>query len=195
MGAALVGRREYRSRVQATYAPGDWDGLTVRAAWGPSCDGAGVDLEVQASASSVGLLHDVEVMIESQWERSTDRGCRRREQRWSARDARAAALSYDGRETGQRFAQPGDPCASRRLAAISCREPTGTSETEPRTSRWCTPNDVARLMHTRSTEARDRPGRTVALTYGLFGHDFEKGVVFRARLRGLWICSERRVRL
>ena len=53
---ALVGVERYRSRIQATFAPADWGGLTVRAAWSPSCNGAGVDLEVQASATSVGLL-------------------------------------------------------------------------------------------------------------------------------------------
>ena len=49
--ATLVGVEQYRSRIQATFAPADWGGLIVRAAWSPSCEGAGVDLEVQASAS------------------------------------------------------------------------------------------------------------------------------------------------
>ena len=67
--ATLVSVERYRARVQATFAPPGWGGLTVRAAWSPSCGGAGVDLEVQASASSVGLLRDVEVIVQSHGER------------------------------------------------------------------------------------------------------------------------------
>ena len=61
--ATLVSVERYRARVQAMFAPPGWGGLVVRAAWGPSCGGAGVDLEVQASATSVGLLSAVEVVI------------------------------------------------------------------------------------------------------------------------------------
>ena len=90
----------YRARVQATFAPPGWGGLTVRAAWSPSCGGAGVDMEVQASASSVGELRAVELIVQSWWGPAKltqhDPGMNRRVQ---PRDARSAALSYDGRET------------------------------------------------------------------------------------------------
>jgi hypothetical protein len=186
-GTTLVGVDRYRSRIQATYAPGDWGGLTVRAAWSPSCNGAGVDLEVQASASSVGLLHDIEVMVESRWERSAARAAETR-RLVLPRDARAAALSYDGREPA------GDLRSlvtlalsdSPRFHAVS---PPGPAD---RLSylEMVAPNDVARLVHTRLNLGQSPSAETIGLTYGLFGHEFEKGVVFRARLRGCWVRSE-----
>ena len=114
----LLSVERYRTRVQATFAPRGWGELIVRAAWSPSCGGAGVDLEVQASASSVGLLRDVEVMVQSHWERrdsletSTDLG-----RRVLPRDARAAALSYDCRES------PGDLCRLVTLALTNSPRP------------------------------------------------------------------------
>jgi hypothetical protein len=52
------------------------------------------------------------------------------------------------------------------------------------------PNDVARLIQIKSAKPEEGPGETLALRYGLFGHDIEKGVVFRARLRGYWARSD-----
>ena len=65
--ATLVNVERYRASVQATFAPKGWGGLTVRAAWSPSSGGGAIDLEVQASASSVGVLRDVEVIVQSLW--------------------------------------------------------------------------------------------------------------------------------
>jgi hypothetical protein len=154
-GTTLVGVERYRSRIQATYAPGDWGGLTVRAAWSPSCKGAGVDLEVQASASSVNLLHDVEVMVQSRWERS-DGAAATTERRVLPRDARAAAFSYDGREPA------GDLRSlvtlalsdSPRFHAVS---PPGLADGLSYLE-MVAPNDVARLVMTLSSESRSGMG-------------------------------------
>jgi hypothetical protein len=186
-GTTLVGVERYRSRIQATYAPRDWGGLTVRAAWSPACNGAGVDLEVQASASSVGLLHDVEVMVQSRSERS-DGAAARTERRVLPRDARAAAFSYDGRESA------GDlrslvTLALSDLPRFHAVSPPGLADGRSYLE-MVAPNDVARLVMTLSSESRSPLALPVAHTYGLFGHEFEKGVVFRARLRGCWIRSE-----
>ncbi len=53
---ALVDVERRRSSVLATFRPPGWHDLTVRAAWSPACEGIGVDLEVQATAFSVGWL-------------------------------------------------------------------------------------------------------------------------------------------
>ena len=186
-GTTLVGVERYRSRIQATYAPRDWGGLTVRAAWSPACNGAGVDLEVQASASSVGLLHDVEVMVQSRWERS-DGAAATTERRVLPRDARATAFSYDGREPA------GD---LRSLVTLALTDtPRFHVAALPEAAHGFSylemvpPNDVARLVRTGFDNVPRTLVEPVALTYGLFGHDFEKGVVFRARLRGCWIRAE-----
>ena len=186
-----MGVERYRARVQATFAPRGWGGLIVRAAWSPSCGGAGVDLEVQASASSVGLLFglDVEVIVQSRWRRR-DRGepPPTLGRRVLPRDARSAALSYDGRESAadlrtlvtlaltdlprlQVFALPG-------------------AEDGPSYMEMVPPNDVARLIRVGPSDPELSPIETLAAQYALFGHDFEKGVVFRARLRGYWASSE-----
>jgi hypothetical protein len=190
--ATLVGVERYRSRIQATFAPADWGGLTVRAAWSPSCGGTGVDLEVQASASSVGLLHDVEVIVQSRWQRSDMPAMAVTERRVLARDARAAVLSYDGRETA------GD---LRSLATLPMMDsprfhtvPSRGQEDELSYVEMVSPDDVARFMWLASIESRSPAAETLAFTYGLFGHDFEKGVVFRARLRGCWVNAMMRTR-
>jgi hypothetical protein len=188
--ATLVGVERYRSRVQATFAPPGWDGFTVRAAWSPSCEGAGVDLEVQASATTVGVLRDVEVMVQSQWELaggwepSTAMG------RWVVpRDARSAAFSYDGREAAADL---------RSLTTFPIREGSRTDIfTPPGVARgvyyveMVQPNDAARQIRMEPSQPELPLLESLILRYGLFGHDFEKGVVFRARMRACWVTSEK----
>src|SRR3954447_6915268 len=85
-----------RSRIEATYTPADWGGLSVRASWSPTFEAQGVDLEIQISASSVGELRAVEVIVAS---RFTERGNPAREPAalWvQARDPRSAVLCFDG---------------------------------------------------------------------------------------------------
>ena len=187
--ATLVNIERYRSRVQATFAPRGWGELTVRAAWSPSCGGAGVDLEIQASALSVGLLRDVEIMVQSQWqhrhslETSTELGCV-----ILPRDARAAALSSDGRETA------GDVSSVVTLAPTNSPRPNvftpAGTEDDLSYIEMVPPNDVARQIQLEPAYPTLPYLDSRAFQYGLFGHDFEKGVVFRARLRGFWADSK-----
>ena len=163
--------------------------MIVRAAWSPSYGGAGVDLEVQASATSVGLLHDVEVIVQSRWQRADmPATVAPTERRVLPRDARSAAFSYDGRESAADL---------RRLVTLAMTDsPRIHSVSLPGAGdelayvEMVSADDVARLMRLESIESRLPAPETMAFSYGLFGHDFEKGVVFRARLRGCWIGAE-----
>lgn len=187
--ASLLGVERYRSRIQATYAPAGWDELRVRAAWSPSCDGSGVDLEIQASATSVGLLHDVEVLVQSQWGIADPRALSSpSERRVLPRDVRSAALSYDGRETVSDL---------RRLVTLALSDqPRFQTVSTPGIAggliylEMVSPNDVARLIRAVRADSESPTAQPLELTYGLFGYEFEKGVVFRARLRGRWIRSQ-----
>jgi hypothetical protein len=187
--ATLVNVERYRSRVQATFAPAGWGGLIVRAAWSPSCGGTGVDLEVQASATSVGLLRHVEVMVQSQWWCWGASDPRAVLGRWvRPRDPRSAALSYDGREGA-------DDLHSLTTLPISER-PQIRVFTPPEVAagihyvEMVQPNDAARFIQMEPSEPELPLLCTLFLRYGLFGHDFEKGVVFRARLRACWVTSD-----
>jgi hypothetical protein len=187
--STLLSVERYRARVQATYAPRFWGGVIVRAAWSPSCSGAGVDLEVQASASSVGVLRKVEVMVQSQWQRrnslelSTALG-----RDVLPRDTRSGALSYDGRERADDLP---------RLVTLAVADsPKPNFFTPPGCKDGLTyiemfqPNDVARQIRLEPSEPQLPLLDSLAFRYGIFGHDFEKGVVFRARMRGYWAVAE-----
>jgi hypothetical protein len=190
---ALIKVERYRSRVQATFVPSGWGGLTVRAAWSPTCGGAGIDLEVQASATSVGLLRDVEVMVQSRWERAGARDPSTAMSRWiTPRDARSATLSYDGREAAADL---------RRLTTLPIREGSRTGIfTPPGVAQsayyieMVQPNDVARQIRVEPSEPELSDLKSLILRYALFGHDIEKGVVFRARMRACWVTSDKYAR-
>ena len=161
--------------------------LDVRAAWSPSCDGAGVDLEVQASASSVGLLRDVEVMVQSQWWRPAGEPAYR--QMASLGDAArrpSAALSYDGRETARdltrlttlRLAGRRRPDRLRRHRAA---RPASTYV------EMVQPNDVARQIRLESAEPKSPlPGYAGPAVRALRARLRERGRLSRpaARLAG-----------
>jgi hypothetical protein len=182
----MVNVERYRARVQATFAPPGWGGLTVRAAWSPSCGGAGVDLEVQASASSVGELRDVELVVQSWWGPAgltePDPGMNR----WvHPRDAHSAALSYDGRETDLSLKS----LTTASLSGVDRPKvfvPPG-SEAGLFYLEMVQPNDVARQIRMAPSAALGSSLETLAVQYALFGHDIEKGVIFRARLRACWL--------
>jgi hypothetical protein len=180
-GATLVGFERRNHRVEATYAPLGWGGLCVRAAWSPVGADA-VDLEIQAHALSVGQLKAVEVKLVSQFAEPEPTSAP--VLRWvEPRDARSAALSYDGREPELRGLTTLPP----REAAFHSPRLTMPSEADA----WL----YAEMVHPDDLSRRIREGgRTLALAhttrYGLFGHDLEKGVVLRSRMRGLWLRSE-----
>ena len=116
----------------------------------------------------------------------------RRRRTWAdavlPRDARAAALSFDGRES------PGDLCSLVTLAATNSPRPhiftpSGTEDGLAYIE-MVHPNDVARQIQLEPAYPTLPYLDLLAFQYGLFGHDFEKGVVFRARLRGYWASSK-----
>jgi hypothetical protein len=182
-GATLVGFELRGRRIEATYAPLGWGALFVRAGW--SCEHHdAVDLEIQVHALSVGQLKALEVKVVSQLTQPPESRAYAPLFRWvEPRDAHAASLSYDGREPDLRG-----------LTTLAPRESAFHSP------RLVSPDEAggwlyAEMVHPDDVSRRIREGgRTLALAlttrYGLFGHDIEKGVVLRARLRGLWLRSE-----
>jgi len=172
-GATLLGHECRLGRVEATYAPLGWGALRVRAAWSPSADD-GIELEVQVSARSVGRLHAVEVMVVSGMWYEPEKASRFVE----PRDARSAALSYDGREPGLgglTTLPPRDACPNLRRF--------GTSVGPPYYAEFIHSRDVSRRITRGGSAAR-------ATRLALFGHDLERGVVLRARVRGHWLGDE-----
>ena len=170
-GATLVGSECRLGRVEATYAPSGWAELTVRAAWSPHGDD-GIDLEVQVATTSVGQLRRVEVLVQSGPPDPAPIGF------IEPRDARSAGLSYDGRE----------PDVSGLTTLPPRRFPPLLARIEGRgPSAW-----YAEFVHPQDATRRLSLGLAPAhaTRYGLFGYDLEKGVVLRARLRGLWLPGE-----
>jgi hypothetical protein len=190
-GKALIAVEAFRSRVEATFAPAGWAGLIVRAAWSPSAGDNGVDLDIQVSASSVDELRAVEVFVGTRWfaPLNTANTANESEASWVyCRDPDAAGLSYDGREPAGEL---------RSLTTLPVPLP-GESVFEPVIAAACRPeiegcyiemvraHDAARRI-IRGPRTIASPLRSGAATrYGLFGHDLEKGVIVRGRLRGLW---------
>jgi hypothetical protein len=167
-------------RVEATYALPDWGATTVQATW-ISASADTVDLHIEVITQSVDLLRKLEVELLSCWPHAGSPPPR--PLRWvEPRDARSAGLSYDGRESDLH----------------------GLTTLPPRESTFLTPRIVpderrdgwtyVEMIHPDDVTRRIREGgRTLATAkttrYGVFGYDLEKGVVLRARLRGIWIHS------
>lgn len=171
---SLVNVEQRLGRIEATYAPRDWDDLTLRASWSsPSVDV--IDLEVQVSTRSVGRLHSVEARILSTLTPPPGPGVYRSVE---PRDPRSAGLTYDGRETDLSELSTGPP------------SPIRTPWLAPRSGRegWT----YVELVHPDDASRRLFEGRLPFPTcrYGLFGFDLERGVVLRARLRGVWLRKE-----
>jgi hypothetical protein len=188
--ANLVSFELHRARAVAIYAPAGWGGVSVRAAWGTGAMPNAIDLEIQVTASSVGQLPNLEVLLESRSYCQPAGGDNMTPPALfvEPRDVRSAALSYDGRE---------DDLAVGRLTTLPVPD-SGRAPFPPRilssqgTPGWrsyiemAQPDDVAR----RITSAVSPTEPMLFTRYALFGHDLERGVVLRARLRGLWLAGE-----
>ncbi len=190
-GSSLVSLEHHRGRVQATFVPRAWHGLTVRATWEPTPHEDGFDLEVQASVTSPGVLRRVEVVIASSWSGATGDRPPAVAYRVEPRDVHAAALSYDGRE-------PPGVLHSLTTLPIPSDFPDTPSphihrEPRPPRNRWyiemVQPNDCARRIVGEGSAGADTVAGGLSIRHGLFGHDLEKGVVLRGRIRGIWIDS------
>ena len=174
----LIGVELLHSRLLASFAPQGWHGLTVRAAWGPSPQGDGLDLEIQASTSTVGELRRLEILVESTPIDTPDI----RSTTVEPRDRVAALLSYDGRERAeilQRLTTTPIPRSDAHpFGPLAVPLGTSCSYLE-----MVHPYDVSRRVVETLND-----GSTIAATrYALFGYDLEKGVVLRGRLRGVWM--------
>jgi hypothetical protein len=180
---ALVGIELLHERVVATYAPQDWNGLTVRAAWGPSLQGDGLDLEIQAATSTVGELKKLEILVASTWADASRPNATRVE----PRDRRSALLSYDGRESAetlQRLTTTPVPSAGAPAFPPVAVPPevVGGASTY---LELVHPYDAARRLV--ETVEQDGGSTIASVRYALFGYDLEKGVILRGRLRGVWL--------
>ena len=178
-GTSLAEAEVVQGRLEATYAPDGWGGLRVRAGWRPRDDGS-LDLETQATASSVGELRAFEVYIAS---RFVDDGGSRPRVWVEPRDARSAGLTYDGREASARgwtTFPPLEPAG--RLAPRVLPSPW---EQDSRYVEVAHPDDVAR----RVVFSARMNSLGHATRYAFFGHDLERGVVLRGRLRALWLTG------
>jgi hypothetical protein len=183
--SALVGVELLHSRVLATYAPAGWNGLTVRAAWGPSPDGDGVDLEVQASTTTVGELRRLEILVRSSWADGPAGPAT-----IEPRDRPSALLSYDGREEDDLLyrATTAPVPAPGSAAFAPLFVPSHSTGITPAYVEMVHPNDASRRLVELVVRPDGRP--TIASArYALFGHDLEKGVVLRGRFRGVWLAE------
>jgi len=188
-GKSLVRVERLAHRVEATYAASRWGGLEVRASWSPTARHDGIDLEVQVLASSVGELRGLETFVFS---RITAPGASTGEPDpiWvRPRDSRSAGFSYDGRM----------PAADlRRLTTLPLLDSLAPGLSQVATLgplrdsggrylEMAHPHDVARRIFWGQGQPDSASAGQLQIRYGLFGHDLEKGVIIRARIRGLWI--------
>ena len=182
-GASLAGYERRHDRIEATYTPAGWADLIVRIAWSPR-RADGLDMEVQLQALSVGRLRSVEVMVRSRFgavDVGPNPGPIGRSLAVEPRDRRSAGFSYDGREPDldalTTLPLPTSPRASIVLGPVRKGQASRYVE-------LVHPQDEARRLRESGPDGE-------AFRHGLFGHDLEKGVVLRARLRGLWLPSNR----
>ncbi len=189
---SLVQFELHRGTVRATFAPTGWGGLTALACWRPTVIGEGIDLEIQLSAATVGELDLVVVNIESRHGDLTA-------------GLRMPPTFADGRDT---LVTPEDVGQPERSAPLT--HPLGRAPTPQETQRplpgprvlnptgtpagWfyvemARPSDMASPAEGASGQGESKTGLPGSTRYSLLGHDLEKGVILRARVRGCWINS------
>jgi hypothetical protein len=191
---SLIGVELSGSSVQATYAPPGWAGLQVRASWTPAVQQGGLDFEVQMLTPSVGELRSVEIHVGSTlFDPGTEPNATPSMASWvTPREARSAALSYDGRESPSDLRYlttlPVPDSADAAFAPVSLASPW--PDQSGCYLEMVHPHDISRRIVQTGSREPHFPGSVLGVRYGLFGHDLEKGVIVRGRLRGLWISPE-----
>jgi len=188
----LVLFEQHHGSVRATFAPPGWGGLTVRAGWHPTAAGEGIDLEIQLSATTVGELDSVEVSVVS---RHGDATGGRLVQPVGVLDEDDILLAP---EAAGQPARPGlhTPAATAAHLPPEPRRPlTGPRVLTPAGTppgwfyvEMARPGDVA-SRNAGDSRDESRTELPTSTRYALFGHDLEKGVILRARVRGYWINS------
>jgi hypothetical protein len=158
-------------RTTASYAPPAWGSLRLTATW-THTDPATIDLDLEVQTRDFERLRGFEWIILSRLGDDPPPGAHRSV---SPRDPRSAGYSYDGRDPNLNAlvtGPPGEPIGPW-LAPQSGRD--GWTYVE-----MVHPVDVSRRIHEGTLPFR------VTRT-ALLGHDLERGVILRARMRGLWL--------
>jgi len=185
----LVGVEHDSHQIEATFAPGGWNGLDIRARWSLAARHDGLDLEVQVSARSVGELKAVELFVTTRLSGPGAEMSRPQPSWVQPRDPRSAALSYDGREPAGVLARlttlPVPLSLEAEFGQVVARGPEVPGGPYIELAHR---HDVARRI-VQGEESRPILGDRLIIRYGLFGHDLEKGVVVRGRLRGIWVSK------
>ena len=174
-GLAAVGRRDDAAFTADSFEPPAWHGLTVRAGWTSCRDGRGMELEIQASADSVGELRRLEIMAETRPRSLTAKDGAEPQWKVEPRDRWAAGSTYDGREPDALL---------KRLVTLQVGEHRSPSNYPDFASLCCGSDvgirgsffEIARTITTQQHAAEP-------IRYAFFGFDLEKGVVLRGRLR------------
>lgn len=187
--SSLTSLERHRGRIQAIYAPRGLPGLNVRAAWSVTVDRDGFDLEVQTWSIQAGVFRRLEVTIETSWTERPAGPLPAGEYRVVPRDARSAALTYDGREPNEilRVLHTSPPAdhAPGGLGPVSFPVPGRPPAATLGYLELVSPNDCSRRI-VGTLDPPHEPGlRVFSYRHGLFGHDLEKGVVLRGRLRSV----------
>lgn len=179
-GSASVVFHPGDARVEAVFTVPGRDHLTIRAAWVLSGEDA-VDLDVEAvlAHEAAGPIRGFEVKLASVLPENPGS----RPKRWvEPRDARAAGLSYDGREVDVR--------------GLTTLPPADDATPAPRVlpSPWDDGHSYVEIVRAagvarRITEAGKITSLGHTTRYGLFGRDLAPGSAVRTRVRGLWILS------
>lgn len=193
--SALVGYECHQGRIQAIYRPPDWGGLVVRASWGPAIRLEGIDLEIQIGADSVDELRAVEVGVLTEIANGSSVDPADRMIWVEPRDPAAAVLSYDGREPAEilraLWTRPVRDPADSQLSPWMSSALKGFPElTYVELAR---PADVSRrstILHTTNSPELSESWGGYRVRHALFGHDLEKGVIVRARLRACWVAGD-----
>jgi len=176
-------------RVEASYSFPDWGGLALRASWILVPEIEAVDLEIQVSADSVDFLKALEVQVLSSLEdpRRTELDRSDVELVVEPRDRESASLSYDGREPLEILRRLSTRPVPARIGAgfVPSVIETPWLGASRRYLEFVHPDDVARRRIERCDQTDEAFG--IEIGYGIFGHDLEKGVLLRSRMRGLWI--------
>ncbi len=185
-------------RVEATYQFADRGGLSVRASWSLVPERDGVDLEVQVLASSVDSLKAVEILVGTRFDRPTEASIATTpalDELWvEPRDGESAALSYDGRDSLDILQKlwtlpiPGGVGAGFAPRVLE----TPWLGKDLFYIEFVHPDDVSRRLERRpssgSPSSASESGHWTR--YSIFGHDLEKGVLLRSRMRGVWCRGE-----
>lgn len=188
-GTSLLACESHHDHIQATYAPRTRPGLSVRATWSPTPDRDGFDLEVQVAVGSGAELRRLEVAIESVWPtkpRSPHSGLT---YGVSARDAGGTPWLSDPNQSPSLSG----PDTTIPLLSTSLDAFPPLVRLDPSDGRnyveMVAPNDCARRIIAEAPWPGTGGRRLTSVRYALFGHDLEKGVVVRGRVRGMWLTT------